>query len=183
MAQKDKKTQSMRGTRTCGYGNTQKHRGAGSRGGRGLAGSKKHKWNWVSKNLPGHFGRSGFTRHKSTIKRVSFLNIGDLDGLCEVWELEGKVKKTKGVLEVDLSSFGFDKLLGSGKVSGKYNIKVDSCSQKALEKIEALGGKVEVENKAEVVVDAVDLKGGVKEPSVEDSDEPGVSEAGDKVST
>ena len=55
-----KKIRKKRGSRTCGYGITKKHRGAGSRGGRGKAGLLKHKKTWMIKYDPDHFGKKGF---------------------------------------------------------------------------------------------------------------------------
>ncbi|MFH1126319.1 MAG: uL15 family ribosomal protein [Candidatus Altiarchaeota archaeon] len=142
MAHKDRKTRKMRGTRTHGYGNTQKHRGAGSRGGRGMAGSKKHKWMYVSKYMPGYFGRSGFKRPQSQIKEVDTINVGDLDDNVEKLLKNGFLKKEKDMYNVNLSEKGFGKLLGAGRVSKKFVITVDRCSEKARQKIEAAGGKV-----------------------------------------
>jgi len=68
MAHKDRKIRSKRGTRTCGWGGAQKHRGAGSRGGRGMAGSKKQKWCRISKYFPDYFGQHGFIRHSAVVK-------------------------------------------------------------------------------------------------------------------
>lgn len=164
MAQDKRKTQKMRGSRNCGFGNTQKHRGAGSRGGRGMAGSKKQRWTGVSKYLPGKFGRSGFKRHESTIKSYSTINAGELDSNISKWVQEEKARKTKDGFEIDLSTIKINKLLGAGRVENKYSVKVESCSRKAREKIEAVGGVVETAEK--------NLG----------ENESGVSEADDKVS-
>ena len=48
----------------------------------------------------------------------------------------------KGEQALDLTSLGVDKLLGSGRVSGAYEVKVGSFTKKAQAKIEAAGGKV-----------------------------------------
>ncbi|GAH16501.1 unnamed protein product, partial [marine sediment metagenome] len=44
-------------------------RGAGLRGGRGNAGLLKHKHMYMTKNMPDHFGRHGFKRPQSVIKK------------------------------------------------------------------------------------------------------------------
>ena len=44
--------------------------------------------------------------------------------------------------DIDLKKKGYDKLLGKGKVTKKYNIIVKSFSKKAKEKIEKLGGTI-----------------------------------------
>ena len=47
----------------------------------------------------------------------------------------------KGVIKKELDGV---KILGSGELTKKLTVKVNACSKAAAEKIEALGGKVEV---------------------------------------
>lgn len=147
-----------------------------------MAGSKKQNWMSVSKNMPGQFGRSGFKRHPSTVNNPSTINVGDLDAKKDAWVSEEKAKKTKDAITIDLKSLGYDKLLGSGKVTNKYALTVDSCSQKALAKIEASGGKLTVLKKP-AEKNNQEAGGQDGEPLKEASDEPGVSETDDKVSS
>ncbi|HEX55289.1 MAG: 50S ribosomal protein L15 [Candidatus Altiarchaeales archaeon] len=145
MAHKDRKIRKMRGSRTCGYGSAQKHRGAGSRGGRGLAGSKKHKWSYISKYMPEHFGKRGFKRPKKLIKVRRIINIGDIEKCLDKFLSDGKVEKKGNSYIIDLKLLGYDKLLGSGKVIHKFIVKnVESCSKSAIKKIEETGGTVEL---------------------------------------
>ncbi len=62
-----KKVKKFRGSRTCGKGRENRHRGGGNRGGRGNAGMLKHKYiravKLVKKGLY-EIGKSGFTRPK-----------------------------------------------------------------------------------------------------------------------
>lgn len=143
MAHGDRKTQKMRGSRTHGYGNTQKHRGAGSRGGRGMAGSKKQRWMKVSKEMPGYFGGKGFKRPQSTSTKNKIINVGLLDQKAERLVSDSKAEKKGGAYHIDLTKLGFDRLLGSGVVTKKLKITVGVCTQSAREKIEAVGGSVE----------------------------------------
>ncbi len=138
MAHKDRKIVKQRGSRTCGYGNTQSHRGAGSRGGRGMAGSKKHKWSFVSKNFPGYFGRKGFKRPAKVVRKEKSINVGEIESRL----LKEEVKKGEKV-ELNLKELGYDKLLGKGKVFHPFKIVVDKYSSNALKKIEEAGGKIE----------------------------------------
>ena len=138
----------MRGTRTHGYGNTQKHRGAGSRGGRGMAGSKKHKWTYVSKYLPGYFGRSGFKRPSCQVKTQKTINVGVLDENVKKLLESGFLKREGDTYTVNLVEQGFDKLLGAGGVSHTFIVTVKVCSEKARKKIEAAGGQVILTEKA-----------------------------------
>jgi len=80
---------------------------------------------------PDHFGRDPF-RPPGHPKPTTWVNVGDLDSLA------------KGGRLIDLSSMGFDKLLGSGAVTGSYEVSVASFTKKAQAKIEAAGGKVAV---------------------------------------
>jgi len=172
MAHRDRTIRKKRGSRTVGYGNAQKHRGAGSRGGRGMAGSKKHKWMWVSKHMPDHIGRSGFKRHRCLSSKSKTINVSELEDMMGSWLSEEKAEMKGKKIEVDLKNLGFDKLLGTGKISKAVSVTVDACSRRAREKIEAAGGSItllspkeEIESKEDEIVD-----------------ESRVSEAGDQIS-
>jgi large subunit ribosomal protein L15 len=125
-----KKSRKYRGSRTHGYGQIGQHRHSGSRGGHGNAGLHKHKWSWLIKNDPDHFGRDHF-RPPGHAKPTTWTNVGDLDTLAK-----GKF--------VDLTSMGFQKLLGSGRVRKPYEVKVSFFTKRAQAKIEAAGGKIAV---------------------------------------
>lgn len=125
-----KKAKKNRGTKTHGRGGMKNGRGAGERGGRGKAGWDKHKRMHMLKVDPDRFGRHGFKRPQSVIKKDTVINIGDL-------EEEFPNKKN-----IDLKGKGYTKLLGSGKLSKKLKVKVDKASKKAIEKIEGEGGEV-----------------------------------------
>jgi large subunit ribosomal protein L15 len=105
-------------------------RGAGLRGGRGNAGLHKHKFMHMLKYMPDHFGVHGFKRPQSVIKRNKTINIGELE------------EKFPGKNNIDLEKEGFDKLLGSGVVNSKLKIKVNTASEKAIEKIKEKGGEI-----------------------------------------
>ena len=105
-------------------------RGAGLRGGRGNAGLLKHKYMYMVKNMPDHFGKHGFKRPQSILKKGKAINVGDLE------------EKFPGKKDIDLKKEGFNKLLGGGKLNTKMKIKVDSASEKAIEKVKGKGGEV-----------------------------------------
>ncbi len=119
--------------RTHGYGQIGQHRHSGSRGGHGNAGLHKHKWSWLVKYDPGHFGRDRFRPPRYYDKPETWANVGDLDSLAE------------GAKELDLAAMGVEKLLGSGDVNGSYQVKVGALTKKAQSKIEAAGGKILVQ--------------------------------------
>ncbi|HME19168.1 MAG TPA: uL15 family ribosomal protein [Nitrososphaerales archaeon] len=124
-----RKARRYRGSRTHGYGQIGQHRHSGSRGGHGNAGLHKHKWSWMLKYDPDHFGRDPFVPPGHP-KPETWANVGDLDEMA------------RGSKVLDLASMGVEKLLGSGTVAGAYEVKVDSFTKKAQAKIEAAGGKV-----------------------------------------
>jgi large subunit ribosomal protein L15 len=115
--------------RTHGYGQIGQHRHSGKQGGHGNAGLHKHKWSWLILNDPDHFGRDPF-RPPGHPRPSKWANVGQLDGLA------------KGSKSLDLTSLGVGKLLGSGEVTGAYEVKVASSTKKAQAKIEAAGGKI-----------------------------------------
>lgn len=140
MATKHRKIRKMRGTRTCGGGSRKKSRGAGGRGGRGMAGTHKHKWSWVMKNSPGYFGREkGFKRPFE--KRPATININEIDEMVEKLLNEGIAEKKKGKIEIDVTKLNCKKVLGKGRVTKPLIIKAPSFSESAKRKIEEAGGK------------------------------------------
>ena len=105
-------------------------RGAGKRGGRGNAGMNKHRVMTRIKYMPKHWGMHGFNRDPSLIN----VNI-----TCNLQEL---VKLADGKKKIDLSDFGIDKLLGSGKISIPLEVTVEQASARAVKKVEDAGGSV-----------------------------------------
>lgn len=142
VVRREKKSKSLRGWRTHGWGRVGQHRRSGTRGGRGHAGYHKHYWSWVVKYAPDWFGKHGFTRHPSIVPRPRCINVKDIDENIDLWVKEGKASLRGGVYEVDLTELGFTKLLGSGKITKKVLIRVVDATEKAIEKIERIGGKV-----------------------------------------
>jgi len=128
MKRKRKKIKKLRGSRTHGYGSKKKHRGKGSKGGKGYAGSHKHHYIKIMKYEPEHFGKKGFVSKK----KEKAINIDQALKLCE------KMKTNT----IDLTSLRFDKLLSRGQIEKPITIKVRKASKKTVEKIEKLGGKL-----------------------------------------
>jgi large subunit ribosomal protein L15 len=135
VAQKDRTIRRRhRGTRNCGRGK----KGSRKRGGgRGLAGSHKHKYTWIVKNMPEHFGKHGFGRG-GLKKNIKATNVGRLSEYADKRNLK----------EIDASELGYDKVLGGGKVGVKMTVKADFITKKAKQKIEEAGGKA-IERKPE----------------------------------
>lgn len=140
---KMKKSRKYRGKRAQGYGSHKKHRGKGSRGGRGKAGMHKHKWSLTVSHEPGHFGKHGFKRPIAVVKKVNAINLRQLEAIARD---EGKKK-------IDLAELGYDKVLGEGKLRTALEVVAEAFSKKAVERIEAAGGKaikIEIERQAKV---------------------------------
>lgn len=130
---KKRKVVKYRGSTTHGGGHRKKRRGAGNRGGRGRAGrGKKGK---AKKQMYEKMGKHGFTSLQAGTE-IKVINLSQIGLLVS----KGTVIEKEGVL--DLGSLGYQKLLGTGSSLPKLKIKVDSCSRKAREKIEAAGGEV-----------------------------------------
>lgn len=143
---KRKKFSRQRGSHTHGWGSKKKHRGAGNRGGRGMAGSGKRGDSlktlyWKDKR---YFGKYGF-KVKGIKKKVRAVNVDFIEENIDKF-LEGDV--------IDLGKFGYNKLLGKGIVKSKLRIKVDSASNKVVEKIKQAGGEVILPKKVEEVKSA-----------------------------
>jgi large subunit ribosomal protein L15 len=131
MPHKLRKTRKMRGSRTHGYGRIGQHRDAGSKGQRKV-GRHKHLWSYVTTYEPDYFGKKGFTSPQSLKRKENTLNIKQLNALTV----------EKDTAQVNLTSLGYTKLLGTGKITKPLTVTVPTCSKTAAEKIKKAGGKV-----------------------------------------
>lgn len=140
MATRFRKSRRYRGSRYCGWGQIGQHRQSGSRGGVGNAGKHKHLWIRTVVEEPDRFGHASTNSHnRNVVSR--WINVRDLDSLIQ--EDESK-KNSKGQYVLDLNSLGYDKLLGGGQVSSKFEVRINRISEKAREKVEESGGEVVV---------------------------------------
>jgi len=141
VVRRTKKILKRRGQRSPGYGSQKKHRGGGSRGGRGKAGLHKHKRMSVFKYDPEHFGKKGFKRPQKIIRKLEVINIKHLDGMIDQLLEEKKIQKEKDMIIVKLDELGYDKLLGTGKLNHKLIVEAKSFSKSAIKKLEESKGK------------------------------------------
>lgn len=152
---KRKKNTRQRGSTTHGWGAMKKHRGAGNRGGRGNAGSGKRADQrkasyWNNKRVmragqkPGqdYFGKHGF--HSVTRTEVRSLNVRELDSCLASLVSQKQATKKGAAFVVDLAAIGYDKLLGSGRITQSVQVSVRAASPRAVEKVAAAGGAVTV---------------------------------------
>ena len=136
---RNKKMRKQRGSTTHGWGSRKKHRGSGSRGGTGRAGSGKRA---------GHrkqlftLGAHGFLPRRFK-KSLPPCNLAELTNeRLEKLLTEKKITKQGEIYHIILSSLGYGKLLGTGKVAAKLKIFASSWSASAEEKVKAAGGEV-----------------------------------------
>ena len=123
-----------------GWGQVGQHRASGHKGGLGGAGMKKHLRSTMLKEDPDHYGHDiPKTPHPNIIK--TWASVRDLDDLFTKFGKEEGGKKI-----VDLVSAGYDKLLGGGKLTNAYSVKVKQFTASAQEKLVAVGGEVLSDN-------------------------------------
>jgi len=146
VVRREKSSRKRRGYRVHGYGRTGQHRGSGQKGGFGNAGRKpgKHKYSWVLRYDPDYFGKHGFRRPtKKEFKEISLLEISQY---AEKWLKEGMANYKEGYIEIDLNKLGYNKVVAGGELKGKFIIKAEAFSERALEKIKSSGSLALVQN-------------------------------------
>jgi large subunit ribosomal protein L15 len=141
MIRKSRKINKMRGSRTVGGGCSKKRRGAGHRGGRGQAGLHKHKWSWTVKYDPHHFGKYGFKRPRKTVFKFKPVNLSYLDEKAQEMVEKGQANEEDGKIVIDVTEMGYNKVLGSGRVTKALLVKSPLFSESATQKIEEAGGE------------------------------------------
>ena len=139
---KRKKVSRYRGSMPHGGGSKKKRRGAGNRGGKGMAGSGKRSDSkkpslWKGK----YFGKHGFVS-KGIKKDINSVNISYIEENISKLDSQKLVNKENDFFSIELKKLGFNKLLSKGNVTNKYKIKVLYASKKAIEKIKNNGGDV-----------------------------------------
>ncbi|MFX0003351.1 MAG: uL15m family ribosomal protein [Candidatus Hodarchaeota archaeon] len=149
----------MRGTRTHGYGRVGQHRKTGQRAGRGKTTQwKKSKKSYYLKQKELGFpdpdwkmGKRGFNRPQdiTRIYQVSTINVKDLDNKIDKLVLDKKAIKSGNTYSINLNEMNIQKVLGRGLINKTINITVNKASKKAIEKIQAAGGKITLLSQAE----------------------------------
>ena len=126
-----RRSRKFRGSKTHGWGSKKKHRGGGSQGGKGHSGMMKHKKSLMIKEDPGHFGNVGFNVPKKV--KIKAITLRDLDILA----------KKIGKKEINLSEFGYQKVLSTGRITQPLKIKAAKIMEGAKEKIKQAGGETQ----------------------------------------
>lgn len=140
---KRKKVSRQRGSFTHGWGAKKKHRGGGSRGGKGNAGGGKRSWakapakgGWRKNKL----GKHGFV-NKNPVK-IKAVNLKFIEENLQKLVAQKLVSEEKGIYIVELKKLGFNKVLGTGRLTKKFRITADYASKKALESVKKAGGEI-----------------------------------------
>ncbi len=140
MATRLRKTRRLRGGRHMGWGQVGQHRASGHQGGLGNVGMMKHHYSTMLKDDPDHYGHdSTKPPHPNITKK--WASVRDLDDLFTKFGKEEGGKKI-----VDLTSEGYEKLLGGGKLTNAYSVKVGQFTASAEEKLKSVGGEVLSDN-------------------------------------
>ena len=152
------KNSRIRGARTCGWGFRQSHKGHGSKGGFGMAGSgkrgdhKKQKAGESDKsNRKQYFGKQGVTSRRTAKKKYDKINLADIKAnFSGLTHKSVPSKKGTGVPDssgkIDLKNY---KILGNGE-GFKAEITAKAATQSAIEKMEKAGGKIILPVKKEI---------------------------------
>jgi large subunit ribosomal protein L15 len=140
------KKKRQRGSRTHGGGSQKNRRGAGHRGGRGNAGSRKHE-----QHHHGPWDKHGFTRPESVQEEVAEIGLQKLDEDAVLFAAEGVAEEDGDGYRIDVRDVVEDghevdvvKVLGTGQVRNELHLLADAFSDAAAEKVEAAGGSTEL---------------------------------------
>ncbi|MEK6821218.1 MAG: uL15 family ribosomal protein [archaeon] len=138
VVRKSKTTQTkQRGERTHGHGDTKNRRGSGNRGGRGKAGSHKHKF---SK----YYETFGVKVRQNPRPRTGIsINVSQLPSYLGKWKTQGKIVQENGLWIIDGRKVGVQKLLGAGEAPSDLFVRNIMVSEKARRKIEEADGEIE----------------------------------------
>ena len=139
MPHKLRKSRKQRGSRYCGWGQVGQHRKSGGRGGKGNAGGRKHFWIRTVKYEKDRYGKRGFKPPSSKVPDYLTINVGELEDLA--LKVIGDYG-IKGGNELNLSELGIGKLLGRGSLRVPLNVRVESYTSNAQEKLEEAGGTI-----------------------------------------
>ena len=142
------KKKRQRGSRTHGGGSQKNRRGAGHRGGRGNAGSRKHEI-----HHHGPWDKHGFTRPPDTQETVLEADLQTLDEDAALLAADDLAEAEGDGYRIDVRDVvdgGHDedvdvvKVLGDGQVRNELHLLADAFSDAAESKIEAAGGSTEL---------------------------------------
>ncbi len=141
----------QRGSRTHGGGSHKNRRGAGHRGGRGRAGSKKHEMHNY-----GPWAKHGFTQPEDAQLSVAEVRVQKLDEDAALLAAEDLAESDDGAYTLDARDVAEDgwevdvvKVLGNGQVRQELHVTADAFTDSAESLIADAGGSITVSERAE----------------------------------
>jgi large subunit ribosomal protein L15 len=121
--------------------------GLGKTSGRGHKGQNARSGGGVSAVFEGgqlplfrRIPKKGFNNARFRVEYAT-VNVGDLNIFEDDKIITPELLKEKGLVKKQLSGI---KILGNGKLEKKLTVKAHKFSESAIQKIEAVGGKIEV---------------------------------------
>ena len=122
-----------------GHGSSKKNRGAGSRGGRGKAGrGKKAKHEKMHSEGVHELGEKGFTGTSDQ----NGINLRDIDQRIETFVEQGVAEQDGDSYVFYADEAGYDKILGTGKLTQDIEIQAENFSSTAENKVKDGKGKI-----------------------------------------
>ncbi len=141
MTTRFKKTRKMRGEVQMGYGRIGKHRK--HPGGRGLAGGQHHHRRMMDKYHPGYFGKVGM-RVFHLKKNIHYRPIINLDKILTLIPKDvvekAKTSNSDEKLTIDVTKYGYYKVLGKGLLPFPIIVKAKFFSREAEKRLKEAGG-------------------------------------------
>jgi ribosomal protein L15 len=141
MTTRFKKTRKMRGEVQMGYGRIGKHRK--HPGGRGLAGGQHHHRIMMDKYHPGYFGKVGM-RVFHLKKNIHYRPIINLDKILTLVPKDvvekAKTSNSDEKLTIDVTKYGYYKVLGKGLLPFPIIVKAKFFSREAEKRLKEAGG-------------------------------------------
>ena len=132
------KKKRQRGSRTHGGGSHKNRRGAGHRGGRGNAGSRKHEM-----HNHGPWDKHGFTRPDDVQDDIETIEVRTLDEDAALLAADGVAEEEGDGYAIDARDVVEDghevdvvKVLGGGQVRGELHVVADAFTAEARRLIE-----------------------------------------------
>ena len=120
--------------------------GTGKTAGKGHKGQKARTGGKIRRGFEGgqtplyrRIPKRGFNNHFA--KEYAIVNIADLEAFDNDTVVDSKVLIEKGLVNKELDGI---KVLGNGKLTKKLTVVATKFSKSAIEKIQAVGGKIEV---------------------------------------
>ena len=140
MTKRLRKNRRMRGSVSVGHGRIGKHRKHHS--GRGNAGGLLHHRTLMDRFHPGYFGKVGMRvfHYKETVHYRPVINLDKVLTLVPKSVIE-EAKSQKGkALTIDVTKFGYYKVLGKGKLPFPVVLKARFFSREAEKRLKECGG-------------------------------------------